>query len=87
MDRPTCKPNPNLTTQIVGCATKPGVVNCAVKPVVKIALDPCVQNHVAYTGTQDPYLQNMPRHDIGAAINYSAHMGGEHHDISACEIM
>lgn len=86
-DKPNCNININLTSQAVKCATKPSVINCLAKPVATVLADPCMQNHLIHNGMQDPYIQNMPKTDTNAAINYSVQMGGEHHDITGCEIM
>ncbi|MCP5369838.1 MAG: hypothetical protein H6909_04040 [Rickettsiaceae bacterium] len=57
-----------------------------------IIKDPCVQahtayqvnsfhNHVAQSHASDAYIQHMPRHDMAAAVKYSAQMGGASHDM------
>lgn len=70
------------------------VVAC--NEVYKAATDPCGSAHRDYNNTSvarretvDPYVQHMPKHDVGAAVKYSAQMGGEHHDIGGgnCDIM
>ena len=68
-----------------------GAISCTntATGTIQIAKDPCVNSHIAYHGTNDPYIEHMPRHDVGAAVKYSARMGGESHDIGggSCEIM
>ncbi len=68
-----------------------GAASCtnAAKGVAQVSKDPCINSHIAYHGTNDPYIEHMPRNDVGAAVKYSSRMGGESHDIGGgnCEIM
>lgn len=61
----------------------------AAKGVSQVAQDPCVNSHIAYHGTNDPYIEHMPRNSVSDAVKYSARMGGESHDMGGgnCEIM
>ena len=84
---PTCKPQVDLTKNAINCMNKPNISNCVVKPAIKVITDPCMQSHVIHQGMQDPYVQHMPNNNLSNAVLYSAKMGGEHHEISQCEIM
>lgn len=62
MDKPNCKFNTqNFAKNAAKCVVAPSVPNCVVKPIVTATLDPCVQQHMAYQTTQDPYYQHMPK--------------------------
>jgi len=37
--------------------------------------------------SREPYYHHMPKDNPATATLYAAELGGEHHDISKCDIM